>query len=127
MKFHKGRRPPRFRRERKAIVSLDDAYTHDDEWVSKLSETIAAGSRDEPLDARLIIDAGNAERPFLSKHQAAALDWMFGRMNETDTRSLVQFADDQGISKGYASKLQDQVIRKLRRRVTAKAEEHSKK
>jgi len=52
---------------------------------------------------------------------------MFGRMNETDTRSLVQFADDQGISKGYASKLQDQVIRKLQRRVTAKAEEHSKK
>jgi DNA-directed RNA polymerase specialized sigma subunit len=127
VKFHKGRRPPRFRPERKAIVSLDEAYTHDDEWVSKLSETIAAGSRDEPLDARLIIDAGNAERPFLSKHQAAALDWMFGRMNETDTRSLVQFADDQGISKGYASKLQDQVIRKLQRRVTAKVEEHSKK
>jgi len=28
VKFHKGRRPPRFRPERKAIVSLDDAYTH---------------------------------------------------------------------------------------------------
>jgi hypothetical protein len=52
---------------------------------------------------------------------------MFGRMNETDTRSLVQFADDQGISKGYASKLQDQVIRKLQQRVTAKVEERSKK
>jgi len=121
VKFHKGRRPPRFRPERKAIVSLDDAYTHDDEWVSKLSETIAEGSRDESRDERVLIAAGNAERPFLSKHQAAALDWMFGRMNETDTRSLVQFADDQGISKGYASKLQDQVIRKLQRRVTAKA------
>jgi hypothetical protein len=53
----------------------------------------------------------------MSKHQAATADWMLGLLAQTDERSLVQFADDQGISKGYASKLRDQVAQRIKKRL----------
>lgn len=84
----------------------------DADWVGKLSDTIAAGHTQESPDITLI-DAINAERPFLSLHQRATADWMLGLHSGTDRRSLVQFADDQGVSKGYASKLRDQALRGL--------------
>ena len=108
VKFYKGRRPPRFRQERKPMVRLDDAYSHDDEWVGKLSDTIiAGGAMPETFDEQLVIDAANAEQPFLSGRELAALDWSLGLLSGTDHRSLVQFADDQGMTKGGASKLRN--------------------
>jgi hypothetical protein len=47
----------------------------------------------------------------------AAADWMLGVLAGTDARSLVQFADDQGISKGYASKLRTQIAEKVKKRL----------
>ena len=85
---------------------------YDDDWVGKLSDTIAAGYR-QGLAESTLIDAIDAERPFLSRHQGATADWMLGLLSGTDRRSLVQFADDQGVSKGYASKLRDQVAKSI--------------
>jgi len=118
VKFYKGRRPPRFRQDRKPMVRLDDAYSHDDEWVGKLSDTIVAGGAiPEDFNEQLVIDAANAERPFLSEREVAALDWSLGLLSGSDHRSLVQFADDQGITKGGASKLKDRVWGKIERRL----------
>jgi hypothetical protein len=118
VKFYKGRRPPRFRQDRKPMARLDDAYSHDDEWVGRLSDTIVAGGAiPETFDERLVIDAANEERPFLSERELAALDWSLGLLNGTDHRSLVQFADDQGMTKGGASKLRDRVWEKIEQRV----------
>jgi hypothetical protein len=113
---YKGRQPPRFQPDRVRVVSLDDAYTHDDGWVGKLSDSIASGGALRPPDQQLT-DAVAAERPFLSKHQAGTADWMLGLLSGTDERSLVQFADDQDISRGYASKLRDQVAEKVKKRL----------
>jgi len=44
-------------------------------------------------------------------------NWMMGVLSGTDTRSLVQFADDQGISKGYASKLRAKLAEKVKKRL----------
>jgi hypothetical protein len=70
----------------------------------------------EPPDKQLT-DAISAERSFMSRHQAATADWMLGLLAQTDERPLVQFADDQGISKGYASKLRDQVAQRIKKRL----------
>jgi hypothetical protein len=118
VKFYKGRRPPRFRQDRKPMVRLDDAYSHDDEWVGKLSDTIVAGGAvPETCNEQLVIEAATAERPFLSEREIAALDWSLGLLNGSDHRSLVQFADDQGMTKGGASKLKDRVWGKIERRL----------
>jgi hypothetical protein len=118
VKFYKGRRPPRFRQERKPVVRLDDAYSHDDEWIGKLSDTIVAGGAiPETFDEQLVMEAANAERPFLSEREVATLDWLLGLLNGADHRSLVQFADDQGMTKGGASKLRDRVCGKIERRL----------
>jgi hypothetical protein len=116
VRHYKGRKPPRLESDRVPIVSLDDAYTHDDEWVGKISDSIASGVTREPPD-RQLTDALAAERSFMSKHQAATADWMLGLLAQTDERSLVQFADDQGVSKGYASKLRDQVALRIKKRL----------
>jgi hypothetical protein len=67
-------------------------------------------------DERMIVDAATAERPFLSKHEMAMLDWLLGLLYGADRRSLVQLAADQGISRGYASKLKERVIKKIEKR-----------
>ena len=116
----KRRQPPRFEPDRVPTASLDDAYRHDDEWVGKLSDTIVAGATPQTPDD-LVLYAIRAERPFMGGLEAAVADWMVGIHTETDARSLVQFADDQGISKGWASKLRDRVIDRVRRRLKNKS------
>ena len=92
------------------IVSLGDAYSHDDGWKGNLADTIAQGTEPQS-DDQIIIQAIRAERPFMSEIEAAA-DWMIGVLSSADARSLAQFADDEGISKGYASKLRVQIAKK---------------
>ena len=122
VKFYKGRRPPQFRQERKLMARLDDAYSHDDGWVSKLSDTVASGGsisevkNQQPPDEHMIVEAATAERPFLSKHEMAMLDWLLGLLYGADRRSLVQFAADQDVSRGYAPELKERVIKKIEKR-----------
>jgi hypothetical protein len=112
LQLNKRRKPPNLNPDRIPMASLDDAYTHDEDWVGKLSDTIADGATPPSVD-RAIIAAFEAERPFLNRREAPVADWLIGWLTGIDSRSLVQFADDQKISKGYASKLRDRVAAKV--------------
>ena len=112
LKHRKRRKPPNLEPDRIIMASLDDAYTHDEDWVGKLSDTIADGATPPSVDSR-ILDAFEAERPFLKRREAPVADWLIGWLTGIDSRTLVQFADDQKISKGYASKLRDRVAAKI--------------
>lgn len=117
IKERKGREPPRFLPDHLPIVSLGDAYTHDDEWVGSLAETIAAGATPDSPELA-VIEAIKAERSFLTPLQMAIADWMLGLFAGTEERSQGQLADDLGKSEGYASKQRKQVEEKVKKRLT---------
>jgi hypothetical protein len=105
------RKPPNLEPDRIPMASLDDAYSHDDEWVGKLSDTIVAG--DTPADhITVITEAFAAERPFLNPRETRMADWMLNCLSASD-KQLVDFAVQEKISKGYASKLRDRVAAKI--------------
>ena len=65
------------------------------------------------------MDTIAGRRPFMNAIETVVADWMMGVLSGTDTRSLVQFADDQGISKGYASKLRAKLAEKVKKPMTS--------
>jgi len=115
VQFYRGKKPPKFWPKHMLMCSLRDAYSHDDGWVSNLSETIASGdnrnSVEEPWLAFLI--AAEKERQFLSDKEAAILDWMV----DPQDRTLTQVAADNDMSKGNASKIKDRLIGQLKKRL----------
>jgi hypothetical protein len=98
---------------------LSDAYTHDDDWVGNLADTIADGApanaaadyADQLRNAaetdrlRGVVEA---ERPFLSPKQATVLnDWLLGN------RSIAEVADKVGMTKGGVSKMATRIAETL--------------
>jgi hypothetical protein len=112
----KGREPPRLLPDHLPVVSLGDAYSHDDEWVGSLAHTIAAGGMPDSPELA-VIEAINAERPFLTPIQTAIADWMLGLFSGTEERSQGQLADDVGKTEGYVSKQRKQVEEKVKKRL----------
>jgi RNA polymerase sigma factor (sigma-70 family) len=113
----KGREPPRLLPDHLPMASLSDAYSHDDEWVGSLADTIAQGSTPDSPELA-VIEAIRAERPFLTPLQATIADWMLGLFSGTEERSQGQLADDLGKSEGYVSKQRNQVEEKVKKRLT---------
>jgi hypothetical protein len=113
----KGREPPRLLPDHVHMVSLGDAYSHDDEWVGSLADTIAAGGTPDSPELA-VIEAIRAERPFLTPLQAAIADWMLGLFSGTEERSQGQLADDLGRTDGYVSKQRKLVEEKVKKRLT---------
>jgi len=127
-----GRKPPRLLPGYMPVARLDDAYGHDDDWVSKLSDTIA-GKDLEPLDppANRDTDIGTGQaylatiaaieaekqRPSLDKTDAYVLDWMLDRMVKQRPRTLTQAAADMGMTKGGFSKRFRKLANRLRERI----------
>jgi hypothetical protein len=97
------------------MVSLGDAYSHGDEWVGSLADTIAAGGTPDSPELA-VIEAIKAERPFLTPLQTAIADWMLGLFSGTEERSQGQLADDLGKTEGYVSKQRKQVEEKVKKR-----------
>jgi hypothetical protein len=105
--FYRGRKPPRFLPGYMPVARLDDAYGHDDDWVSKLWATIA-GKDLEPLDppANRDTDTGTLrfylaaiaaieaekQKPSLEKTDAHVLDWLHECMVKQRPRTLTQAA-----------------------------------
>jgi hypothetical protein len=116
IKERKGREPPRLLPDHLPVVSLGDAYSHDDEWVGSLADTIAAGATPDSPELA-VIEAIKAERPFLTPTQEAIADWMLGLFSGTEERSQGQLADDVGKTEGYVSKQRKQVEEKVKKRL----------
>jgi DNA-directed RNA polymerase specialized sigma subunit len=119
IEFYKGREPPKLNPDYIAVCSLSDAYTHDDDWVGNLADTIADGApanaaadyADQLRNAaetdrlRGVVEA---ERPFLSPKQATVLnDWLLGN------RSIAEVADKVGMTKGGVSKMATRIAETL--------------
>jgi hypothetical protein len=105
--FYRGRKPPRFLPSHMPVARLDDAYSHDDDWASKLCP---AGTGLEPIEA--VMAAIEAEKPFLDKTDAYVLDWMVKQ-----DRALTQAAADIGMTKGGFSKRVRKLADRLQKRV----------
>jgi hypothetical protein len=117
IKFHKGRRPYKYRPTHMPMARLDDAYGHDDAWRGSLHDVIAAGAprSDAERQEALILDAAGAIRPFRSKREIPVLDWMVGQLTGTDTRNQALLAMDIGMTPGAVTKIRDRLATELRR------------
>jgi DNA-directed RNA polymerase specialized sigma subunit len=121
--FYHGRNPPNFNPDYIQNVSLSDAYTHDDDWVGNLADTIADGASinaaaDHADQHRIAAETErlrgivDAERPFLSPKEATVL---FQRT--LGNRPIAEVAAKVGMTKGGVSKMEGRIVERLTNRL----------
>lgn len=108
--FSRGRKPPKFAPKFQPFARFDDAYSHDDHWLSKLSGAIPGSDIEPWLEETMA--AVEAERPFCSPQELVVLDWMVKR-NRTQT----EVGADLGMGKSAISKIVKKLAERLRTRL----------
>jgi hypothetical protein len=115
VKFLKGRKPPNFHKWPSTVlfVSFNEAVTRDDaEGTLRLEDVLGPDPRSfkhSDPDVDKLRRAIDAERPFLSPSERKLLEWKLDPLGGRPG----QWAAKNGISKGWASKLNDRVTARL--------------
>jgi len=120
VQFPKARKPPNFHKWPAAVleVSFDQVVGKDElEGNLHLKDVIAGsdprGIPNADSDVNKLRRAIEAEMPFLSPKERKLIEWKLDRHGGT----LCHWAAQNGISKGYASKLHDRVLQRLTSRM----------
>lgn len=95
--------------------------THYEEWKNGLRKVMDKSAPDlgrVPGDySQALRQAAEAERISLSPRERDALDWIVLDLTSPKARTLTELARNLGISRGYATKLAQRVIKRLRERL----------
>ena len=120
IQFYKGRKPPNFHKWPSAVVtvSFDQFVGHDEDGNRLTLADVTAGPdprgiRNSDPDVDKLLRAIEAERPFFSRGELRVLAWKL----DPNGGKLSHWAAQIGISKGYASKLNQRVDGRLAERM----------
>src|SRR5262249_55505995 len=125
IQFYKGRKPPNLNKWPSRVItymSWQDVASRTEDGKELTFADVIADGRIEALnapglnsdtDVERLRQAIDAERPFLSPKERQVLDWKL----DPNGGKLSHWAANNGISKGYASKLDQRIEQKLGNRM----------